>query len=127
VFVSLRQWGCAAGVASLVWLAPTPALQAHAILLESVPPAEASVPAPPRLVLKFNSRIEARLSSVTLIGGPRNTRVRLPSPRAPHTDTLIYALPVLSPGQYRAEWKALSVDGHVTDGVVRFTVIEVPR
>jgi copper resistance protein C len=127
MLVSPRQWSCATVIASLMWLVPAPAPQAHAILIESVPPAEASVSAPPRLVLKFNSKVEARLSSVMLVGGARNTRMLLSSPPGPNTETLIYALPELSPGQYRAEWKALSIDGHVTDGVLRFTVIEAPR
>ena len=99
-------------------------LAAHALLIESVPKAEASVLAPSQIVLKFNSRIEARLSSVLLVGGPRNTRVFLLMPEVPAADTLIYSLPELAPGQYRAEWKVLSVDGHVNEGVMRFTVIE---
>ena len=111
-------------IALLLSLAPTSVLSAHAILLESVPAAEAAVLAPPRLVLRFNSRIEARLSSVVLVGGPRQTRVGLSSPQALDRDTLVFSLPDLSPGQYRAEWQALSVDGHLTTGVVRFTVIE---
>jgi methionine-rich copper-binding protein CopC len=110
----------------LLGLVPSSALS-HAILLESSPAPDAVVPAPPRLVLRFNSRVEARLSSVLLVGGPRQMRVVLTSPRADDPDSLIYSLPELSPGQYRAEWKAMSVDGHVTDGVVPFTVIEVSR
>jgi copper resistance protein C len=99
-------------------------LSAHALLIDSVPKAEASLPAVSQLVLKFNSRIEARLSSVLLVGGPRNTRVLLLMPDAAAADTLVYLLQAeLEPGQYRAEWKVMSVDGHVTDGVVRFTVI----
>jgi methionine-rich copper-binding protein CopC len=114
-------------IASLLTLGTCPDLAAHALLLESIPKAEASVPAPPQIVLKFNSRIEARMSSVLLVGGPRNTRVFLLMPEAPAADTLVYSLPELAPGQYRAEWKVLSVDGHVNEGVVRFTVIEKRR
>ena len=80
--------------------------------------------APPKLVLTFNGRVVAHLSSVMLVGGPRNTRVLLSSPQAPDADTLVYALPTLAPGQYRAEWKVRAVDGQVTDGILRFTVIE---
>ena len=115
-------------VASLLTLGAVGDLSAHAVLVESIPKAEASVRAPSQLVLKFNSRIEARLSSVWLVGGPRNTRVLLLMPEATTPDTLIYAMPeMLGPGQYRAEWKVLSVDGHVNEGVVRFTVIEPER
>ena len=35
---------------------------------------------------------------------------------------LIYTLPPLEPGPYRVEWKALSVDGHITNGVFKFNV-----
>jgi copper resistance protein C len=114
-------------IAPLLALGPVSVLYAHALLIDSVPKADASLPAPPQLVLKFNSRIEARLSSVLLVGGPRNTRVLLVNPDATAQDTLVYPLPELAAGQYRAEWKALSVDGHITDGVLRFTVIQVPR
>jgi methionine-rich copper-binding protein CopC len=101
-------------IASLLTLGTCPDLAAHALLLESIPKAEASVP-------------EARMSSVLLVGGPRNTRVFLLMPEAPAADTLVYSLPELAPGQYRAEWKVLSVDGLVNEGVVRFTVIEKRR
>jgi len=111
----------------LLSLTLTSTVSAHAVLLESIPAAEAVVAAPPRLVLRFNSRVEAQLSSVILVGGGKPLRVLLSSPDAPSLDTLIYSLPRLSPGRYRAEWRTLSVDGHVTDGVVRFTVIEDAR
>lgn len=114
-------------IAALLTLGTCPDLAAHALLLESVPKAEASVSAPSQIVLKFNSRIEARLSSIWLVGGPRNTRVLLLMPEAPAADTLLFTPPELEPGQYRAEWKVLSVDGHVNEGVVRFTVIEKVR
>jgi len=114
-------------VALLLSLVPGSVLFAHALLMESVPAADATIVAPPKLVLRFNSRIEARLSSVMLIGGPRQIRVMLASPQAPASDTLVYPLPELPAGQYRAEWKALSVDGHLTGGVLRFTVIEATR
>lgn len=114
-------------IASLLTLGTGTDLAAHALLLESVPKAEESVLAPVRIVLKFNSRIEARLSSILLVGGPRNTRLLLLMPEAPAADTLVYSLPELTPGPYRAEWKVLSVDGHINEGVVRFTVIEKGR
>jgi copper resistance protein C len=100
---------------------------AQPVLLKSVPATEESVPAPPKLVLTFNGRVVVHLSTVLLVGGPRNTRVLLSSPPGPDADTLVYPLPTLAPGQYRAEWKARAVDGRVTDGVLRFTVIGALR
>ena len=37
-------------------------------------------------------------------------------------DTLAIDLKPLSPGNYTVEWQVLSVDTHVTEGVLRFTV-----
>lgn len=79
-------------IAPLLALGPVSLLSAHALLVDSVPKADASLPAPPQLVLKFNSRIEARLSSVLLVGGPRNARVLLMNPDATAADTLVYSL-----------------------------------
>jgi copper resistance protein C len=110
---------------ALVDLATASTVAPHALLLESTPVADTVVIAPSRLVLRFNGRLESRLSSVMLIGGPRQTRVLLiknevtPEQR----DMLIYTLPPLEPGRYRVEWKALSVDGHVTNGLLRFEVV----
>jgi len=121
-----RWWLCALIAISLPFgLASM--LLAQPVLLQSVLATEASVPSPSKLVLTFNGRVVTHLSSVMIVGGPRNTQVLLSLPGGPDTDTLVYALPALAPGQYRAEWKARAVDGRVTDGIVRFTVIEAPR
>ena len=37
-------------------------------------------------------------------------------------DTLAIDLKPLSPGNYTVEWQALSVDTHVTEGLLRFTI-----
>lgn len=97
----------------------------HALLLDSTPRADTAVSAPPRLILRFNGRIEARLSSVMLIGGPRQTRILLLKNEAPleQPDVLIHHLPTLEPGHYQVEWKALSVDGHLTNGILKFDVV----
>lgn len=95
---------------------------AHAIVVESLPRHEESLPAPKRLVLRFNSRIEKRLCSVQLMGPGRRTIALLRLEPATPADTLVYPLPVLEPGVYQAHWKVLGADGHVTEGVVLFTV-----
>ena len=38
-------------------------------------------------------------------------------------DTLAYPLPELPPGAYRIKWRVLATDGHLTDGVLSFTVV----
>ena len=37
-------------------------------------------------------------------------------------DTLAIDLKPLSPGNYTVEWQVLSVDTHVTEGLLRFTI-----
>jgi len=77
----------------------------------------------PSLVTQRESRYA--LSSVMLIGGLRQTRILLLKNEAPpeRPDVLIYRLPTLEPGHYRVEWKAVSVDGHLTDGNLKFDVL----
>jgi copper resistance protein C len=109
-------------------LARAASVSPHALLLESTPAGDTTVTAPSRLVLRFNGRLETSLSSVMLIGGPRQMRVLLIKNEATpeQHDMLIYTLPPLEPGPYRVEWKALSVDGHITNGVLRFDVAAPP-
>jgi methionine-rich copper-binding protein CopC len=97
---------------------------ASSALLSSTPDPGATVPSPSRVVLQFNGRVETRQATVTLIGGPRQTRIQLVRPDAgDRPDLLIYPLPVLEPGPYRLEWKALSIDGQPTDGSLSFEVV----
>jgi len=110
-------------------LALPSAARAHAILMESQPAAGAAVsPGTIALSLRFNSRIDAERSRVTLIG-----------PRAAATDTkggaeailpiiaagsgeIIVATTTLAPGFYLLRWQVLAVDGHITRGETRFSV-----
>lgn len=112
-------------VAGLAALAPgirPPETSAHAVLLESTPGHDATTAAPTHLVLRFNGRLEKRLSRVVLVGGPDGRSVPLGEPDGPRPDTLAYPLPALAPGSWEARWRVLSVDGHFTEGRVRFTV-----
>lgn len=100
---------------------------AHAIVLESVPARDAVVDrAPERVVLRFNSKLEKRLSRVTLAAGS-GSPVPLPvATEAPdgdrQPDRLVVPLRPLAPGAYTLRYKVLSADGHITEGVLRFTV-----
>jgi methionine-rich copper-binding protein CopC len=105
------------------WSSGLPAAQAHAIIVESSPRHENSVAPPPRLVLRFNGRIEKALCSVQLVGPRRRTIVLLRQEPDTSLDTLAYPLPALEPGAYQVRWKVMSADGHVTEGTVLFTVV----
>ena len=101
---------------------PKPA-PGHAIIVESSPASgEVVSPAPSRIALRFNSRIEKALSRVILTG-PGNGPLPLPPLAADAApDRLIVPLPSLQPGPYLVRWKVFSADGHVTQGIFRFTV-----
>jgi len=120
----MRPGICLAVVAALALaaLARPERAPGHGIVIDSTPKHQETVTAPKQLVIRFNSRLEKRLCSVTLLG-PQQTSVLLirQETDAP-PDTLIYPLPELKPGPYRAKWKVLAADGHVTEGVILFTV-----
>jgi hypothetical protein len=99
-----------------------PDARAHAIILESTPRHEESLASPKRLVLRFNSRLEKPLCSVQLVGPRKKTTALLRPDAGAPADTLTYALPPLDAGTYQARWKVMAADGHVTEGIVRFTV-----
>ena len=99
----------------------TSAAFAHSLLLESSPAAEATVSAsPPQVTLRFNNRIEKRLSRITVVdqaGTPRALAIAVADGDA---DRLTAAVPALPPGAYRVEWHVLSTDGHVVSGSFGF-------
>jgi methionine-rich copper-binding protein CopC len=107
---------------SVSWC-PTPGrAEAHAIIVESEPTNGATVGAPKRVVLRFNSRLEKGLCSVMLVGPQRRTILLLRQDERAPADTLIYGVPELPPGGYQLRWKVLAADGHVTEGAVHFQV-----
>ncbi len=106
-------------LASALLLAPKLAL-AHAILLQSQPADQASIPPGERtLVLRYNSRIDHELSRLTLQGTNAQMTLAL-DPKSP-ADSLT-AKADLTPGTYVVHWQVLATDGHMTRGDVHFTV-----
>ena len=107
-------------------LAPS-GVAAHAIVLESVPARDAVLDrAPERVVLRFNSTIEKRLSRVTLTAGrgaPVPLAIANGGPDSDgQPDRLVVPLEPLPAGAYAVRYKVLSADGHITEGLLRFTV-----
>ena len=93
---------------------------AHAILLQSNPPDQASIPAGEQtLVLRYNSRIDHQLSRLTIQG--TNATMILPLDKGSAVDTLA-AKTDLTPGSYVVHWQVLATDGHMTRGDVHLTV-----
>jgi copper resistance protein C len=111
-----------AGLAALL-LRPAAAL-GHAVLVKSVPAHRAAlVEPPPRVELWFNERLEPAYSKalVTNEAGAqvdlRDVAVSAEDPRR-----LAVSLPVLVPGRYTVSFRVLSVDGHVVESKLTFTV-----
>jgi methionine-rich copper-binding protein CopC len=104
-------------------LLPTSAL-AHAVLVKAVPPQRTTLAeSPPRVELWFNERLEpaySRASVTDEAGAQVDLRDVVVSP----TDTkrLSVSLPPLGPGRYTVRFRVLSVDGHVAESSLTFTV-----
>ena len=100
------------------------AVLAHAVLVKSVPAQRATLAEPPpRVELWFNERLEPAYSkaSVTNEAGAqvdlRDAAVSAEDPRR-----LSLSLPVLVPGRYTVSFRVLSVDSHVVESTLTFTV-----
>ena len=103
-------------------IAGGPSTLAHSLLIESVPAASATLAAPPpELRLRFNNRIEKKLSKVRLLG-EGGARLEVPVAVTGRADTLTGSFPALAPGAWRLEWQVLSTDGHVVTGAFSFRV-----
>ncbi|PYN77279.1 MAG: copper-binding protein [Candidatus Rokuibacteriota bacterium] len=113
----------ASALLSLTLLLPT-AAESHAVLVRSVPAQRAVLEAPPtRVELWFNERLEPAYSRVSVLD-EANTQVDLrdASVAADDVRRLSVSLPALAPGRYRVEFRVLSVDGHVVESKLTFTV-----
>jgi copper resistance protein C len=95
--------------------------RAHAYPAVSTPNNGASLKEPPREVrIQFTEGIELAFSQI-VVKGPNGEVVSQGKLRKLSDDTVAIDLKPLLPGNYTVEWQALSVDTHVTDGVLRFT------
>lgn len=98
--------------------------EAHAFLDRALPAVGSTVhQAPSHLSLWFTQELEPAFSTVEVVdtGGKRvdkGDKHLGPSDRS----VLEVSLPPLPPGDYRVNWRALSVDTHVTEGNFTFTV-----
>lgn len=112
----------AAWIASALLVAAAPPVLAHSLLLEASPAPDAVlVRAPERITLRFNNRIEKKLSRLTLVserGQARGLTVLFDGP----PDQLGAPLPALDPGRWRVDWNVLSTDGHLVSGGYSFRI-----
>lgn len=98
------------------------ALRLHARLERAFPGVGSSIPGtPPAVLLWFNQPVNPELTSATILTAdslPVSTVAFIATP-----DSLLVAGPVgavLTPGEYRVQWRTMSSDGHVIRGAYRF-------
>ena len=108
--------------AAMAILVVTGLVEGHAILKETTPAANSKVAGPDvPIVLKYNVRIDAKLSKLMLLN-PDNSTSELKIDEQKSADTLNSKASGLKPGAYRIRWQVLAPDGHITRGEVPFTV-----
>ena len=115
----------AAVAAALAAAALAPATAAaHAFLVKSMPAGRATLArSPERVQLWFNERLEPAYSSISLWDAAgaqvdaRNGAVSADDPKR-----LELPLPALEPGRYVVRFRVLSVDGHVVESSLPFTI-----
>jgi copper resistance protein C len=96
--------------------------EGHAILKETSPAAGSTVTGPDvPIKLKFNVRIDATRSKLQLMM-PDNKMTDLRVEKQFSPDTLTTKAIGLKPGEYKIAWQVLAPDGHITRGLVPFTV-----
>ena len=106
----------------LMFLLMLSSAAAHAVLLESSPALKAAVPGPDvPIKLRFNVRIDAARSRLTLVGPDGSAQALEISKQTP-ADTLSAEATGLAAGTYRLRWQVLASDGHITRGEIPFTV-----
>lgn len=96
---------------------------AHAVLVESSPALKSSVAGPDvPLRLRFNVRIDAARSRLTLVG-PDGASQTLEINKPDSPEIISAEAKGLHAGLYRLRWQVLASDGHITRGEIPFTVI----
>jgi copper resistance protein C len=97
-------------------------IEGHAILKESSPAANATVLGPDvQITLKYNVRVDSARSKIQL-SRPDESVTELPLAKQVSPDTLSSKATGLTPGAYKLQWQVLAPDGHITRGVVPFSV-----
>ncbi|HKA19026.1 MAG TPA: copper resistance CopC family protein [Blastocatellia bacterium] len=109
-------------VAVICWMLFEQPGSAHAILLEATPAANSRVAGPEIAIrLRFNSRIDAQRSRLTLVL-PDGSNRKLELLPQPSPDVLNSQVTGLADGNYRLQWQVLATDGHITRGEFSFEV-----
>ena len=111
--------------ALFAWTTVAPAW-GHAYVDSSSPADTATVPAPREAVVRFTENVELEFSTV-VVKSQTGEIMSVGRIRQPVPNTLAVDVKPLTPGAYVIEWRVLSVDTHITDGTLRFSVAPVRR
>lgn len=109
------------GLAALIVCVPATPANAHDVLLESsiVEGSELDV-APSEWTLRFNNEV-LNVGSEAALVGPDGATITLGQP-AFDRDRVTFTVPALAKGDYTANWRVVSSDGHPISGSIPFTV-----
>jgi copper resistance protein C len=114
----MKRW--ARTVAAIALSLGIAAAQAHARLRSSVPANGSVLSSPPaHVTLELSEPARLTAAWIQRSGAPRKKIEPLPGESAA---SVVVTLPLLSPGRYELSWRALSADGHIVPGHIRFTV-----
>jgi methionine-rich copper-binding protein CopC len=108
---------------SMIGLAFTGHVSAHAMLEKSSPANEAVLSDAPK-VLNLEFGHPTKLAKLKLINVDQTSK-EIPvviNTSAPASKTYAVALPALKAGKYQAKWGTMSKDGHVMTGALSFTI-----
>lgn len=110
-------------VALLASIATATSVFAHAHLKSETPAADSTVTAPKDLRLVFSEGVEAKFTKVTITAdGAAVTVKNIETAPGDQKTLIVTPEKPLTPGKYKVEWHAVSVDTHKSDGDYGFTV-----
>jgi copper resistance protein C len=110
--------------AALLLAAAATTAQAHSHLRSSTPAEGSTVTGSPAQVVLGFSEV-TRLAALTLTHAADSPIKVAPLPQQP-AQQLTVGIPKLTSGAWTLVWRAIGDDGHVTHGVVHFTVAPAP-
>jgi len=98
------------------------AASGHAILVASTPKdGDVISDSDSIFALQFNVRIDGMRSRISLVR-PDGSVQTISINKQTSADTLTAKAAGLTPGNYHIRWQVLAVDGHISNGEVRFAV-----
>jgi methionine-rich copper-binding protein CopC len=119
--MSRLRWLFASLLALAVVVASTSLLQAHMVLKESQPAANAVLTTAPKTIqISFNEAPDMKVSKMT-IKGP-STDVKLTGVHAMGSALMATVQGDMADGPYVVSWQAAGDDGHISKGELAFTV-----